>query len=228
MRSEPELLQRNLVHLVVEFARMPRPLDASCIEEHFIRHPWFRVAPNGARAIKGISAAPERAWPMGPAEAPSLDRWGVASASIVPAHVLATAVASVRIAHEWTAPLGTVRAPFDSDQDEVRRLLRMVVDREDDEVHDWIDATVSAHPDLVGAVFDWDTLEPQTWLAGVQGACVLAITILSQNMHRIAEELRWCDGCGPWMPTSGGRPTDRCECGRPRRRLRPQGRRARA
>ena len=222
-RRLPEQQRRQLVHLVVGFAARPGPLTPADIEAQFVQHPWFRT-PGGQAIVKGISEAPKPWWTLRlPGQAGETDRptvgIAVTSSSIIPTSAW-TAVPSdappLPVPPAWQ--VFSLKAPYENDRENVKARLGQLVKGEVEAVRTWVLDSASEHPDLVGGMFDWDRLEPTLWVSGVQGACVLAIAYLAENRDGMLCELRWCESCGPWMPTGGGRPTDLCECGKRRQR----------
>jgi hypothetical protein len=222
-RRLPEQQRRYLVHLVVEFAGRSGPIAPADVEAHFVQHPWFRT-PVGP-IIKGISEAPKASWTLrsaGQVQGTYRPQVGIAvtSGSIIPNPVWTAAppdAPPLPVSPTWT--VWPNKAPYENDRENVRARLRQLVEGEAEAVRSWVRDAANEHPDLVGGMFDWERLEPTLWVGGLQGACLLALAYLAENRDGMLRELRWCESCGPWMPSEGGRPTDLCECGSPRQRV---------
>jgi hypothetical protein len=248
-------LERELIYVVSEFVRMARPLESVRVLRHFASHPWFDApVPGGRAAVILGTTSPGRSGAIPLSHQDSTDGFGpfaVESCAMLPQGVSRTSAtpdpasvpklpspgAETLRVHGWGPFIPA--SEFENDQDEFRKLLRLVwcwgpSARAD--VTNHIATQWDLHPDLVRAAYDPNQMSvlprfslrrgvlrksvspPRRWLATVRGACLLAMQCLV-NDKRLRNALRYCVACDvPWFPRpseeSRGRPAETCAtCG---------------
>lgn len=219
MGWERERIERDLIVRVCDFARWPRPFDSVAVLEHFVEHPWFDTGPGGP-GILGTARGTARL---------QSGAWAVNSLGVIPPGAFAVAIADDPppdpVFFDFGALPSRARRPalvapsaFERDQEVVRHQLHLVWEDRLDAVRHELERHLTEHPDLVRAVFDWETVRPRIWLATVQGACLLGLALLIKRKN-LRCALRWNDCCGPWFPPADqpGRPHGECHHRKPRR-----------
>jgi hypothetical protein len=210
---------RHLIALVVEFARMPWPLDSRRVLRHFAGHSWFTVPvpaprPTTASVIFGTTTGTVPLGPMSFA-VESLGQFG----SLNCGSPSPSSAGDRRVAWPGSVVVGPLieASAFASDHSQLRRLLHDLWAWDGTarrRVADWRVTIRAASPDLARYVSD-ENGTPQRWLAGVAGACFVAVDALASSSLR--RTLRYCAACAqPWWPPSDkrGRPPSACPaCG---------------
>ena len=196
------------------------PLDSGCVLRHFAEHPWFMAPvpapqPTTTQVIFGTTTSTVRLSP-GVFAVESLGQVGSLAFPPPPAPP-APLVAFVGT--PVVGPLLIESGRFASDQQQVRGLFRDLWAWDGAarrRVADWRATTRAASPDLARYVSD-ENGAPRRWLAGVAGACFIAVDALASS--RLRRALRYCTACDrPWWPPvdQRGRPPSVCpDCGSP-------------